>query len=207
LFCAAAIAAVGCASPRVQPADGRREVDIHVTKIPNGVVARVTSAKPQRVDMIRRHWAQKEKAHRAARRNAGAVPAVVSTPWALPPSVRGIVAGAKQSVNTVDMAGLKAALDSREDLLLVDVRQSFEYAAGHIPGAFNVPRGTLEFAIWQTLGLTTSEEDLNRKICVYCLKGGRAFLAARSLRELGFKRVTAADVKLEAWQQAGYPLE
>ncbi|MCG6870442.1 MAG: rhodanese-like domain-containing protein [Gammaproteobacteria bacterium] len=33
-----------------------------------------------------------------------------------------------------------------------DVREPREYAAAHIPGAINVPRGIIEFAIWRYVG-------------------------------------------------------
>ena len=66
-----------------------------------------------------------------------------------------------------------------ENALLVDVREPGEYAAGHIPGAVNVPLSVIEGA------------DLppDRPLFLYCLRGSRSARAAGILRRRGFKRV------------------
>jgi rhodanese-related sulfurtransferase len=203
----AILAAGGCMQRPCQMGQGLKEVSIRVAEIPNGVVVSVTSAKPDRVKRIREHWAQKQKANRmAVSGRAGPAAQVVSIRLAVPDHVKAVVASSKRSVKPVDMAALKAALDSAEDALIVDVREPFEYVAGHVPGAVNIPRGLLEFAIWEKLG-PPGRPALDTKIYLYCLKAGRALLAARSLRELGCKNAVAVDMTLADWQQKGYPLE
>ncbi len=50
----------------------------------------------------------------------------------------------KQSVRLVSLEDLKARLDSRENITLVDVREKDEWRQGYIPGCVHLPRGFLE---------------------------------------------------------------
>lgn len=105
----------------------------------------------------------------------------------------------------MDLAKFKSGLDSGSLGLIIDVREPAEYAAGHVPGALNIPRGLIEFRIWSQVGFPDTL-DLNAKITVYCGSGARAALAAKSLQDLKFTNVTAVDVRFEDWVKAGYPL-
>ena len=66
-----------------------------------------------------------------------------------------------------------------EDFILLDVRRADEFAAGHIPGAVNLPNekiGTEEIA---------SLPDKNQTIYIYCRSGNRSKQAADKLLALG----------------------
>jgi 3-mercaptopyruvate sulfurtransferase SseA len=65
-----------------------------------------------------------------------------------PQIVKDIVAKAKAEIKKVPAADVKAAIDKKEKAIYLDVRDPGEYAAGHLPGAINVSRGTLEFNVW-----------------------------------------------------------
>ncbi len=122
-----------------------------------------------------------------------------------PPSVPQMVAAVKKQIKTVNMADFKAAYDRKDVGLLVDVRQENEFVDGFIPGAINVPRGLIEFTIWQYVGFP-DKIDMNKKMMLYCKTGGRCALATKSLQDLGFTNVIAVDMKLEDWAKAGYPM-
>ena len=67
-----------------------------------------------------------------------------------------------------------------EDFILLDVRRADEFAAGHIPGAVNLPNekiGTEEIA---------SLPDKNQTIYIYCRSGNRSKQAADKLLALGY---------------------
>ena len=68
---------------------------------------------------------------------------------------------------------------SAESLLLLDVRTAAEFAAGHIPGAKNIPIETLRERV--------SELPHDRKIATYCKVGQRGYYATRILDQLGFE--------------------
>jgi rhodanese-related sulfurtransferase len=122
-----------------------------------------------------------------------------------PPAVGQLVATTKKQIKTMDMAAFKAAYDKKAAGLIVDVREPGEYAEGFIPGAVNVPRGLLEFTIWQHVGFP-DKTDMNKQMSLYCKTGGRCALAAKTLQDLGFTNVVSADMKIEEWTKAGFPI-
>ena len=121
-------------------------------------------------------------------------PGWMSTP------VKEMVEKARAATKQVTIEELKAAIDRKEDVIILDVRNPDEYAAAHIPGAVNVSRGLLEFNIWAAV------PDKDRKIFVYCKTGARAALATKQLNELGYKNAVSVDTGGVAWLKAGYPI-
>jgi rhodanese-related sulfurtransferase len=118
-----------------------------------------------------------------------------------PPVVKDMVAKAKSAIKTVSAADVKEAIDKKEKAVFLDVRDPGEYSAGHLPGAINVSRGTLEFAVWGKL------PDQSAKIYVYCKTAGRSTLATKTLNDLGYKNAVLMDAQFEDWIKAGYPVE
>lgn len=92
----------------------------------------------------------------------------------------------------------KASLD-RGGVLLVDVREPSEFAAGRIPSAKLVPLASLE----------ESARSWNREqpVVIYCQTGRRAEKARRVLAGLGFSHVTNIEGGFSAWSAAGQPVE
>lgn len=109
---------------------------------------------------------------------------------------------AKESVNVIHMAEFQHVLLKTDYDMVVDVRETEEYAAGHIPGALHIPRGVLEFEIWQHIGYP-ERPDMTAKIYLYCQEGRRAVLCAKALQDMGFSNVTAVEMPLEQWTFAG----
>jgi rhodanese-related sulfurtransferase len=122
-----------------------------------------------------------------------------------PPLVTDYVKVTRLAVKSIDMAGFKALYDKKEAGLIVDVREADEVADGMIPGAVHVSRGLIEFTIWKHVGFPNAI-DMNKQITLYCKTGGRCTLAAKSLQDLGFRNVTAVNMKIEDWEKAGYPM-
>ncbi len=122
-------------------------------------------------------------------------------PTGPPPAVEEMVAKAKAAIKLVTITDVKAAMDKKEQAVILDVRDPNEYAAGHLPGAINVSRGTLEFGIWSKV------PDQNTKIYVYCSVGRRSPLATKTLNDLGYKNAVLMDAKLKDWIDASYPIE
>lgn len=85
---------------------------------------------------------------------------------------------------------LAEAMDASRPLLL-DVREPGEFAALHIEGSLNVPRGVLESACEYGYEETVPElaAARQRDIVVVCRSGNRSLLAARSMQDLGYERV------------------
>jgi rhodanese-related sulfurtransferase len=122
----------------------------------------------------------------------------------LPPAVKQNVDAAQQHVRTIGMAEYRTLVDNPGSALIVDVREPQEYAAGHVPGAINIPRGLIESQIWDQVG-SSDKTDKERPIILQCQSGKRASLASQTLQELGFKHTTAVIMNLDDWQKAGNP--
>ena len=132
-----------------------------------------------------------------------AQPSLAAENW--PDSIDNYVLQIRKTVVTTDADGYLAVVKNPGDAFLVDVRDPDEFRAAHVPGTVNVSRGRLEFQIWKALGYP-NKIDMNRKIFVQCATGGRATLAAKQLRDIGFTNVTAVVMTLTDWEKKGYPL-
>ncbi len=112
------------------------------------------------------------------------------------------VTAARKTVKTVDMKGYLEVVKNPNGALILDVREPAEFAAGHVPGAVNIPRGLVEFQIYKHLGYP-KKVDTSRKIYVQCASGGRASLAAATLKKIGFKNPIAVLINMADWEKDG----
>ncbi|QGU32587.1 rhodanese-like domain-containing protein [Thermochromatium tepidum] len=103
---------------------------------------------------------------------------------------------------------LEERLQANPDLLIVDVREPEEFAAMHIPGSINVPRGILESACEWDYEETVPElvQAREREIVVVCRSGYRSVLAAHSLNVLGYTNVASLKTGLRGWKDYEQPL-
>ena len=92
-------------------------------------------------------------------------------------------------------------LINRKDALVIDVRDTGEYEAGHIAGARHVPEKQL------TERLKELEKFKGRSLLVVCRSGMRSGAAVQVLRRDGFNAAVNLQGGIGAWQQAGMPLE
>ncbi len=110
-----------------------------------------------------------------------------------------LVAEAKAAVARCTPAEAAEILRRTPDVLLLDVREPEEHARGSVPGAVLLPRGVLEMRIGQIC------DDPDRPILVHCAAGGRAALAARTLKEMGYRNVRCVDGPFEELARACGP--
>jgi len=118
----------------------------------------------------------------------------------LPPAVKEMIDKAKASIPKVSAAEVKAAMDKNEKAFFLDVRDGEEFSAGHVLGAINISRGTLELHVFGKI------PDQSAKIYVYCKASARSALATKTLHELGYKNAVLMDASFEEWMNAGYPV-
>lgn len=100
-------------------------------------------------------------------------------------------------VKEISAPDLVARLADGPPVVLVDVREDHEWAAGHIPGAVHVGRGVLERdaeALWP---------DTTTPIVLYCGGGFRSALAADAMQRLGFVDVISLAGGVRGWQAEG----
>jgi len=92
-------------------------------------------------------------------------------------------------------------MDQGESIVLIDVREESEFAAGHIPGAIHVSKGVIERDIEKVV------PDFNKEILLYCGGGFRSALSADNLQKMGFKNVVSVDGGWSGWTDAKFPTE
>ena len=85
--------------------------------------------------------------------------------------------------------------------LLLDVRDSQEYEAGHIIEARNLPAAELG-----AKAETLLKKYKEKPVIVYCESGAASGAAARTLRAAGFSKVVTLRGGLQSWRQENLPL-
>jgi phage shock protein E len=88
-----------------------------------------------------------------------------------------------------------------ENALILDVRTREEFAAGHVPGALNIPHTEVEARLVELGG------DQSRPVVVYCERGGRAEKAESQLASAGFSDLRHLEGDMSAWRASGRPIE
>jgi rhodanese-related sulfurtransferase len=101
---------------------------------------------------------------------------------------------AAATIRQVPVDELKHLL-AEQPLQVVDVRQPGEYAAGHIPGAVNIPLGVLKERL--------AELDPARPTVSACQGGYRSMAAASLLQRAEFKNLFDLAGGTAAWVNAG----
>lgn len=100
-------------------------------------------------------------------------------------------------------AGLaKGPSMNQKGFILIDVRTTEEHAAGFIPGTdVNIDFKEMK-ARHRDIGA-----QLEDHLVVYCQSGHRSNIAAETLADLGYRHVYNVTGSMNAWLEAGYPVE
>ncbi len=117
------------------------------------------------------------------------------------PRFLAIATESKARVRECTVETLKSRMDQGESIVLIDVREESEFAAGHIPGAMHVSKGVIERDI------ETVVPDLSTEILLYCGGGFRSALSADNLQRMGYQNVVSVDGGWRGWTEAQYPTE
>jgi rhodanese-related sulfurtransferase len=103
---------------------------------------------------------------------------------------------------------LSRALAAGQKPLLLDVRESTEFAMLCIPGSINVPRGVLEQSCEWDYDETMPElaAERTREIVVICRSGKRSALATDTLQKMGFTNVVSLKTGIRGWIDYEQPI-
>jgi len=88
-----------------------------------------------------------------------------------------------------------AELNAQGEIAVIDVREDWEYAQGHIEGAQLIPLGALASRV--------DEVPTDLPVVVVCRSGNRSAQAYRLLRDSGFENVSNMTGGMLAWEAAG----
>lgn len=100
----------------------------------------------------------------------------------------------QESIDTAELARLLV----RGDVTLIDVRETDEFAAGHVPGAVNIPMSVLPVRV--------DEIPRDGAIHLICKTGARSAQVAHWLEPQGYSPVNV-EGGTAAWHREGRPLE
>jgi len=92
-------------------------------------------------------------------------------------------------------------LINRENAVVVDVRATDEYVAGHLPDSRNIPLEQLE----ERVGELENKKDV--PLILICQTGARSAGACKQLEKQGFTRVNNLEGGIAGWRTAGLPLK
>lgn len=114
---------------------------------------------------------------------------------------------AKAMVKTVSIDEVKKMVDSKEKMVLLDVRDMKDYQMGHIPGSVNMPRAISLSGRLLEYHLSKLIPDKNAKVVVYCDFDTRSPLTVKTMNEVEYKNAAYMKGGSKAWKDAGYPME
>ncbi len=107
-----------------------------------------------------------------------------------------ITSGDVKDIEPMELSNLLARADAP---VVVDVREAWEFAQGHVPGAKLIPLGELSHHL--------AELDTEKPVAVICQSGGRSQSAASLLSQKGFKTVYNVVGGTSYWVQSGLTVE
>jgi len=122
----------------------------------------------------------------------------------MPLTVQQMMEAANAAVERIEGARAQELLAS--GALLLDIRDAPELQnAGRAAGSHHIPRGMLEFRADPGTQFHDPELRFDRPIVLHCASGGRAALAGKLLKDMGYREVYNLG-GLEDWKKAGGPM-
>lgn len=115
-----------------------------------------------------------------------------------------LLAEARALVEEIEIAQVKTMLD-HPAVKVLDVRDSKELESGMIPLAHHAPRGMLEFYLDRNSEYFLASLQNCTTLVMVCGSGGRATLAAKLARDMGWNAVVLKG-GMKAWKAANEPL-
>lgn len=103
-------------------------------------------------------------------------------------------------IKIIDSQELKAKLDKKEKIRLLDVREPNEFEAGHIPGAVLVPLSSFQE------NYSNFVTDPNEEIILTCRSGARSMRIAQFLESKGFKNLANHEGGILDWAASDFPV-
>jgi rhodanese-related sulfurtransferase len=118
-----------------------------------------------------------------------------------------LVSEALSEVKTIT-ADEALKLSNEDKCTLIDIREKGELdKTGRIENSNHIPRGMLEF--WldpEGPYFKSGKIDMNKEMVLFCAGGLRSALAAKSLKQMGFEKVSHIDGGFAAISQSDFKI-
>ena len=112
-----------------------------------------------------------------------------------------LVAESAKNVTEIFPWDLEERFQENPSLLLLDIREPYEFHAMHIKDSLNIPRGVLEtsceYDYEETNALLVESRD--KEIVVVCRSGNRSIFACEAMQKMGYKNVVSLKTGLRGW--------
>ena len=97
-------------------------------------------------------------------------------------------------------------LSNENNCNLIDIRDTVELQReGSIKNSFHISRGLLEFSVHPDSPYAQKVKlDPNKELVLFCAAGGRSALAAKTLKEMGFEKVSHIEGGFAAMKDSGF---
>ena len=98
------------------------------------------------------------------------------------------------------------SLSNENKCNLIDIRDGIELQRlGTIENSYHISRGLLEFSLHPQSPYVQKENlDLNKEIVLFCAAGGRSALAAKTLKEMGYEKVSHIEGGCSSMKNKGF---
>ena len=114
----------------------------------------------------------------------------------------------KEALTEVTTISPSQALEklNKDECNLIDIRDAIELEKlGRIEKSINISRGLLEFLIHPDSPFVQNNDlDLEKELVLFCAAGGRSALAAKTLKEMGFKKVSHVQGGFGSMSNSGF---
>tara|TARA_B100001996_G_scaffold48167_1_gene34583 strand:- start:2443 stop:2826 length:384 start_codon:yes stop_codon:yes gene_type:complete len=117
----------------------------------------------------------------------------------------------QEALKVVKTITPKEALEKLEknQCNLIDIRDTLELQReGKIENSFHISRGLLEFSIHPESPYVKNEKlNLDKEIVLFCAAGGRSALAAKTLLDMGFVKVSHVEGGFGLMKTSGFKIK
>ena len=109
-------------------------------------------------------------------------------------TIQNLVSDAMNEIKTIDVDEAYQMIQN-ESCNLIDIRESNELEnTGSVEGASHIPRGMLEVYLDPNSPVFQNGQiDQNKEFVLFCAGGVRSALAVKSLKDMGYQKVSHID--------------
>ncbi|MDH5352938.1 MAG: rhodanese-like domain-containing protein [Gammaproteobacteria bacterium] len=107
-----------------------------------------------------------------------------------------LIAAAQSQIECIDVAEAKKLFDDRDKVIIIDVREADSANESKLQDSVNISRGLLEMKTHKHI------PDAETIILTHCGGGGRASLAALTLKQMGYKNAYAITAPYDEIKKA-----
>src|SRR2546423_3546246 len=107
---------------------------------------------------------------------------------------------AKQQIEQVTPEEVRDMQSRNEAVVYLDVREPNEWNLGRLPRAVHLPRGNLE-------GKVEGLIQRDQKVVIYCARGNRSALAALTMKQMGYEKVSSMTRGIQGWAEIDGEIE